>query len=377
MEEISFLSIHSNEVITYSLDGKRVDREQALKILEQSYNNLPGNNEEYYSIRDSSSGKIIGIYPIKNKGLLIYTSFDQYSPIALQRYLHSQATMLIAFGTAHFLRPIHMAGMHLFNLFAAPRVYPHVYDKSFEKLFQELVSVISPICALYAKNSIIIASDQFWKMSRQDIHAIDLLVRSCEAPFTDQALFREGTGNVERVCVFHIFKSMKFVSLNNGPFDMLQAASQQIPTILYKQFDLLKTIEPTPPIVNKQEGIVAWAIFDLATHRYFGDCPNELEHQFIEMICKCHDIAEHNRVSDISMRLKDHLFFFMPQVLVRDTKYFSQSHFWTFYAMHDFHKTVEEIRKFAEHTMINLVRFVKPINPPDQYLQQVMNRINT
>ncbi|OHT02069.1 hypothetical protein TRFO_07241 [Tritrichomonas foetus] len=324
----------------------------------------------------AANGKIIAFYPLEEESILIYISSNQYCPMALYKFLRSQSVMILSF-SSNFIRPIHMNGMHIHNLLGAPRVYPRQYDKATYQLIQDLiVATSSPICALYAHNMIIIASDEFWKMTKRDIHAIDLLVRHCEAPFTDQIIAREN-GKHERALIFHVFKSMKFVTINGKAFDALQAAAQLLPEVLYKQADLLKTLEKTEPIVNNQDGVVAWIVHDLATHRFFGECPEELEHQFIEMICKCYDITDGmHRIKDISMRLADHMFFYMPQILVKNTSYFAQPHFWTFFAMHDLHKSVEEIRKFSSQTLIHILPYVKPVNSVEPFLQDVLNSIN-
>jgi hypothetical protein len=75
------------------------------------------------------------------------------------------------------------------------------------------------------------------------------------------------------------------------------------------------------------------------THHYFGDVPAEEEDRMTEMIPKCYEIVDENfavdgppgdpdhipesilvnRVKDISFRLRDHMFFDMPQGAVQRT----------------------------------------------------------
>lgn len=372
MEEIFYFTPSGICKAAYRLDGSQ-PKTSVEHIYAASTQFVPVCNS--FHCISAANGKSIAFYPLPDESLLIYITSNKYCSMALEKFLRSQATMILSFN-GNFIRPIHMNGMHMHNMFGAPRIYPRIFDKPTSQLIQDLITATSSsICALYAQNMIVIASDEFWKMAKRDIHAIDLLVRHCEAPFTDQVILRED-GQHQRALIFHVFKTMKFVSVNGSAFDALQAASHHLPEVLYKRYDLLKTLEQTPPIVNKQEGVVGWMIIDLATHRYFGDCPDELEHEFIELVCKCLDITGHNRVKHISMRLAEHMFFFIPQILVRDTKYFNQSHYWTFFVMHDFHKTIDEIRKFCADTMVYLLRYIKPYNPIEPYIQDVMNRFN-
>lgn len=372
MEEVFYFTSNGVCKAAYRLDGGPA------KI---SAEHLSAASTKFMLICKSShcisagNGKSIAFYPLPDDSLLIYITSNKYCSMALDKFLRSQAAMIQSFNS-NFIRPIHMNGMHMHIMFGAPRIYPRIYDKQTQQLVQDLITATSSsICALYAQNMIVVASDEFWRMTRREIHSIDLLVRHCEAPFTDQILFRED-GQNQRALIFHVFKTMKFVSVNGGNFDALHAASHNLPEVLYKRYDFLKTLEQTPPIVNKQEGVVGWMVLDLATHRYFGDCPNELEQDFIDLVCKCLDIKENTRVKHISMRLKEHMFFFIPQILIRDTKYFNQSHYWTFFVMHDLHKSIDEIRKFCADTMVYLLRYVKPYNPIEPYLQDVMNKFN-
>ena len=371
MEEIFYFTNDGICRAAYAKDGSRA---------KSNAQNLWAAATQFLQICESNhsisaeNGKIITFYPLKDESLLIYISSNKYSPFALYKFLRSQSSMIQAF-SSNFIRPIHMHGMHFHNMFGAPRIYPRKLDRSSQQLIQDMIAATSsPICALYANNMIVLASDEFWKMSYQDIHAVDLLVRHNEAPFTDQIICRNDKH--ERVLIFHVFKSMKFVTLNGKVFDAMQAAAHHLPEIFYKQIDLLRELEATPPIVNRQEGVIAWIIHDLATHRYFGDCPPELEHQFIEMICKSYDIEDGtNRVKNISVKLAKHRFFYMPKVLVKNTSYFSQPNFWSFFAIHDFNRPIPEIRKFAAQTMIYIFPYVKPVNSVEPFIQEILNTI--
>lgn len=372
-EEVYYFTPNGS-CITYRQDGSVPKNNTQPQYLFTASTLFQNQCKSFHCIT-AANGKIIAFYPLPDEGLLIYISPNKYCPLAIEKFLRSQAAMILAFNS-NFVRPIHMNGMHMHNMFGAPRIYPRIFDKNTQQLIQDIITATqSPICAMYAQNMIVFASDDFWKLAKRDIHAIDLLARHCEAPFTDQIINLED-GQHKRALIYHVFKTMKLVTINGGTFDALQAAAQTLPEVLYKKYDFLKSLEQTPPIVNKQEGVIGWMIIDLATHRYFGDCPDEIEGQFIEMICKCFDITDNNRVKHISMRLSEHMFFYIPQILVRDTKYFNQSHYWTFFIMHDLHKTIDEIRKFCADTMVYLLRYVKPYNAVEPYIQDVMNRFN-
>jgi hypothetical protein len=83
-----------------------------------------------------------------------------------------------------------------------------------------------------------------------------------------------------------------------------------------------------------------------------------------------------NRVTDISFRLHDHMFFYMPQVLVKKTYYYRDPHFWSFFAMHDLRRNVEEMRSFAQQMMLNMIQFVKPVNSVEPYIHDAVTRVS-
>lgn len=345
-----------------------------------------------------SQNKIICFLPLDNEDLFIYISDRPYPPRVLYSFLRSQITMVLSF-FSNFVRPIHVAGMHLHNLFGAPRVYPREIDPAIIGLMNDLITATSSTrCAIYARDMVIFASDQYWQMSKRDLHALDLLVRHNEAPFTDQAFMRDN-GESERALIFHVFKSMKFVCVNGLAFDAMQAAAHHLPEVMHKHKDLLVQLEPAPPILDQQDGVVAWCVHDLATHRFFGDVPEEYEQRFMDMIAKCYDIeneqvlteqpgsteknrlreAVHcNRVKDISFRLHDHMFFYMPQVLVKKTSMFvKEPNLWSFFLMHDLRRNVKEMREFSLKTMVNMTTYMKPVNPVAPYINEIIQRINS
>lgn len=318
--------------------------------------------------------KMICFYPTANESLFIFITTEDYAERAIYSFLRSQDIMAKAF-FGSFTRPIHRDGMHLHNIFGMPRVYPRREDQTTKNLMNELVGAVnSPACVLYAQNMIIAASPLYWKLSPRDIHAIDLLVRHNEAPFTDQMFTRDKTQNIERALIFHVYKSMKFVCLNGRAFDAMKAASEDLPRIFHKYGDYLRQLESAPPVTNKIDGIVGWVVHDLATPRFFGHVPEEYEHQFVNMICKCYDIRDRNiAITDISFRLSDHKFFYMPRVFLKKTFYFQDPHFWDIFILHDLQKDEMDMRKFAKDTMLSLLQFVPPINPVTQEVKENPN----
>lgn len=395
MEEVFYFSAPGDCICAYSRDGtpSKIDTHQLWGAAGQFLNSICVSRHSIVS-----KNKIMSIYPIANDELLIFVADKPYPARVVYAFLRSQATMIASL-RSNFMKPIHTNGMHLHNLFGAPRVYPRQIDTNANALLSELISASSSTrCALYAQDMIIMASDGYWQMSKRDIHALDLLVRHNEAPFTDQR-FVHDTGETERALVFHVFKTMKFVCVNGSAFDALQAAAQLLPQVFHKYSDLVKQLEQAPPILEQQDGIVAWCVHDLATHRFFGDVPAEYEQRFIDMIAKCYDIEDEqvmpdapgsaeknkvkeathiNRVKDISFRLHDHMFFYMPQVLVLKTSVFVKDpNFWSFFLMHDLKKNVSEMRKFSRETMINMSPFMRPVNPVTPYINEIVQRINS
>jgi hypothetical protein len=338
----------------------------------------------------SSSGKSIVFFPLPNESVLIYVSEREYPVRALYSYLRSFASMILAF-SLNFMRGIHICGMHIHNMFGAPQYYPRPLGTEAPQLLNELATAISPRCALYAQNMIVLATEQYWTMAKRDLHALDLLVRHSEAPFTLQRFTRDDS-STERASVFHVFKSMRFVCVTGDGFDPLSAASNQLPDIFRRHEALLKQLEPAPPIVTKQDGIVAWCVHDLVTHRFFGDVPAEEDQRMIAMVAKCYEIVDENlvgdfapgdparvaetmpvnRVKDISFRLHDHMFFYMPQVAVQRT--FRDPNLWSMYILHDLKRDVQQMRAFAMETMGNMSEFVRPVIPVAPYLKEIANR---
>ncbi|KAH0793641.1 hypothetical protein GPJ56_002474 [Histomonas meleagridis] len=301
---------------------------------------------------------------LKSDEIMIYIGRNSYPAYAIYCMQRSQCVMVDSFEN-NFLRPIHMSGIHLHNLFGAPRYYPHAPKSALaaEPIIQDLSFLKSTkVYALYSQNMIVAASSWFWKMTKQELHAVDLLTRNSEAPFTDQIFIRE-SGTIERVVVVLLFKTMKLAIVCGSTFNLLNEISSSIPQSLRQHISSLEQIEKVPPVVNKQNGIVGWIVLDLATHRFFGDVPEKHEKKFITMICKAYDIQDKtNRICDISVRLEDHMFFFMPQVLVKNDFFSRSPHFWSIFLLHDFKKSVEEMRHFAEKFMLSLIQYVEPVN---------------
>jgi len=80
---------------------------------------------------------------------------------------------------------------------------------------------------------------------------------------------------------------MKVVCVSGMAIDAMQSAAQLLPVVLHRHADLLKALEHVPPIVERQDGVVAWCVHDRVTHRFFGDVPADQEQRFLDMIAKC------------------------------------------------------------------------------------------
>jgi len=140
-------------------------------------------------------------YPMSEDRLFVYISRNAYPPRVLFAFLRSQASMAASFCFS-FMRPIHAAGLHVHNMLGAPRYYARPVDTAVLNVVDELVAATStPRCALYAQSMIVVASDQYWMMPKRDLHALDLLVRHNEAPFTIPS-FRYDNGEVDSALVF-------------------------------------------------------------------------------------------------------------------------------------------------------------------------------
>jgi hypothetical protein len=276
-------------------------------------------------------------------------------------------------------------------MLGAPQYYPRPLGNQIPQLINELAMAIAPRCALYAQNMILIATEPYWQLPKRDLHCLDLLIRHNEAPFTIQRFSRDD-GSIERAVVFHVFKSMRFVCVVNDALDPLSVASQVLPEILHRYELLLKQLEPAPPVVTKQDGVIAWFVHDLVTHRFFGDVPDEEEQRMISMVVKCYEIVDENlvsvapagdqgrvpevahvnRVKDITFRLHDHMFFYMPQVAVQRT--FRDPNLWSIFVLHDLKRDIQQMRLFAMETMGNMSEFVRPVINAAPYLRDIANR---
>jgi hypothetical protein len=279
-------------------------------------------------------------------------------------------------------------------MFGAARVYPRPMTRELQDIMNALGAEVS--CqryAIYTQNMVVVASDQYWQLPKRDLHALDLLVRHNEAPFTDQ-IFRRDDGSNECALIFTITKDLKFVCVHGLGTVITTIADTTLPKIVRQHEVFWKEVEPAPPIVNRQDGIVAWCVHDLVTHRWFGDVPDEYEQRFVAMIAKCYEIADENvapteshaaeqgvretvhvnRVKDISFRLQDHMFFYMPQVLIKDTSMWKDPNLWSIFLMHDLKSDIPKMREFSQRTMLSLLRYIKPINPVAPYISDILNR---
>jgi len=358
MEEIVHFRNDGAIKYSYRRDGTSFERE--CQHLFAAYERLSNNCKIPLSI-SSEGGKQLSFYPVQNNELIVYLSEKQYHADAILSLLKSHSTMLSSF-LGSFSRPIHIEGLHLHNIFEVPRVYAHPENNTTKQLLNELKTVVnSPLCALYTQNMIVLATDEYWKMSKRDLHAVDLLVRHCESPFTDQVFIREN-GRTDRVIVFLVQGTMRFVTIGTGGFNSVQAATTLLPAALHKRIDFLKSIEAAPDVIAQQLGLLAWVIVDAATPRFFGFVPPELENKFINLVCKCNEIADKSRITDMSLLLEENRFFYMPKVKVKKTFYYDMPHVWDIYFIHNMKKDEAELRKFSMETMLNLVQFLRPVN---------------
>jgi hypothetical protein len=377
----------------WQLDGTNCTESQCLKspMLLLAGTDLADRGAARCSI--TSHGKLIVFFQLPEDAMLVYVSARPYPPRAISALLRSFATMIVSFDSS-YIRPIHLCGLHLHNMFGAARVHPQPLHSSIHQLMNQLsAAAASSLCALYTQNMIILATDQYWQMPKRDLHALDLLVRHSEAPFTMQR-FQRYDGSLERAFVFCVFKTMKFVCVHGDAFDPLHAASQLLPEVFRRHEERLKPLESAPPIANRQDGVIAWIVHDLVTHRFFGECPQDEELRMIEMIAKCYEIVDEdwtasfatgeagkitesihvNRVQDVSFKLQDHMFFYIPQVVVLHTHYFRDPHLWSMFILHDLKRNINEMRDFAKHTMLNMIQYVKPVNPVAPYLKSIVNK---
>ncbi|EAY13496.1 hypothetical protein TVAG_343250 [Trichomonas vaginalis G3] len=308
----------------------------------------------------SENNSKIAFQETNNNEIILYVTNQIYRDSEILHILRAQAIMYNAF-YGSFVRPLHVHGLDIQTVFGVPKVNHHRQHPNLPNFLQQFHDLGTDLIAFYCQNEIVEASDSYWQQNRDDLLAIDLLVRHNEAPYTDQ-VFRRSDGIVSRVSVAQLQNTLKFVAVGN--VNLSQAVSK-VPAILRANQQFLQLLYPRDPQVFKE--VLAWVIDDRETPRCFGNIPPQLEREFIDLIVQNHDTIEKNRIKDVTLVCRDYKFFYMPMVLVRQTSFFSgHAHLWSFYCLHNLPGDVDEMRDFAERIMREMVPLLKPLpqQPP-------------
>ena len=280
----------------------------------------------------SPTNKKIACQKPKDGALIFYITDVNYPDIAIHRILETQSLMYNSFGE-HFLRQIHMEGMNLQTVFQRPRCHAHVERKELQRLLAAVSTACStPRIAFYCKDMVIEATDEYWIQEMPVIYAIDLVVRNNEAPYTDQRLVMTN-GTSTHVCVVQLQNTLKLVCV--GEINLSQIIISKLPNALNDNSRYLRSLYPDDTVKLNLRG---WIIKDRETPRYFGEIPDNLEEDFVELACKTEEICEKNRVTSVALTLNDYKFFYLPMVLVNQKSVLlgnRPSHVWDFYFIYE------------------------------------------
>ena len=318
--------------------------------------------QEYHCIT-SRSGKMIFFFPTEDKNdLYIYITTVDRHPRTVAAYIRAQMVMANSF-IGNFVHPLHIDGINVSTQIGLPCALMFKETRETRAMIERLQASLSTrTLAIYVGKKVAVASDEFWLMNEKALQAIDLFVNHTEAPISDQLFMNAGWKG--RAISFLLFDSLKLVVIAGGNFDVVNAVSNLIPSTLYPFKNVLQQFTQIEPV--KQTNVHAWAVVDLVTPRWFGDVPPEYENVFIEMMAKSVEISEDNRVRDILMRLPEHMFTYVPRYLSHGKRGLvsSQTHFWTYYSIHDYKDDVHAIRKTVKSFLASLGTMIRPIAKP-------------
>lgn len=361
MEDIFLIGSDGTIKYSYQKDGSpsKIIPQQIWAASALRFQNIC---QEFHCIT-SRSGKTIFFYPTDDKNdLYIYITTNEHHPRSIASYIRAQMRMKSSF-VGNFSRSLHIDGISISTQMGLPCAYIFRETTESRAMIDRLQAVLSTrSLAIYTKNKVAIASDEFWLMPASALQAIDLFVNHTDAPISDQVFIREGWKG--RAVSFLLFDQIKLVVIVGGNFDAVHAVSTLIPETLYPYKELIYQFEQKETV--KQPNVIAWAVVDLVTPRWWGDIPPEYEHVFIEQMCRSVEISRENRIRDILMRLPDHMWSYIPSYLVHGKKGLvqTQTHFWSYYAIHDFKDDVHEIRKITKSFLSSLAAIIRPIAKP-------------
>lgn len=375
MGELFLYSADGQLLFGYNAQGENIHKDCHLLYAAAQRFLQTSNNQFTLS---SPSGKKVGISPTNKGEILIYISDGDISSACTCSYLKLQRIMLDKY-FGYFVKPIHISGIHLNTVFGVPQVFLQPKNQDLENFLTKVQTAInSPLVAIYNDGVIMTASNDFWKLNKQDLFAIDTLVRLNEAPFSDQS-FSKRDGASVRVVMYHVISKVKIVSVVGGAFNLPQTASSALVPVLYEYSQLINSMNTFVPITNKELNVRAWAIVDnrvtpvpkggqlppntklFSARRFFCYVPKELEADMIRMASKVEEVSEKDIVTDISMRINESKFFYMPKVQVtkKGALFSTTKHVWDLYILHDLDMNIETLRQYSSDTMSKLTDFLK------------------